>query len=138
MIDTEATPLLDKLQKQIEKELIAFHKTQKTGFYDFEPYFDDFYDNAHLFAEFIRENYKYKKGNSEAGVSSVGRFFRYAPTPSPNIHKIYGKKFIDIRCHTRVEDKHDIWTRYLYYLLYPDCIIRVGKSAQRTILYKKS
>jgi len=129
--------LFDQFIKKMDKELIDFHKTQKTGFYDFEPYFDDFYHNTFSFSGSLYRKYRYKEGSGEAGVHAAGM------TNTKSDIKSAGYINFVIYIHLSdkyLSDKSCFLNQHCYYTIYPDCIFYESSyilDVKRKMIYKK-
>jgi len=113
----EISSVLSKFAFKVEKELIDFHKTQKTGFYAFEPYLDDFFCNLNLFSSFLLTKYEYEGGSGEAGVSQA------SICTNRDMAVDWGYIGLDIRISYRPVG--DSWGngRTLNFKIYPDCVV---------------
>jgi hypothetical protein len=71
MIVCEAAPLLDSFVEKVNKDLVDFHKSQKTGFCVFEPYFEDYWFNLNDFRYELKDKYPFDGTSSIAGISNI-------------------------------------------------------------------
>jgi hypothetical protein len=117
---------INKFIEKIDKEIISFHKSQKTGFYTFEPYKKDFRCNL-----------------SDWGMLIAKGHYDITNYLVPLFRNDHFGKYMDIEFIYKVDGS----LCSLKYFVYPDCVKRIelecsiegGKITARLVnIYQKA